>query len=302
MADAGVVEALRHIHDNATIWVRQQHARLTLNAIERDQLGARPAAAPRRGPAGRRAPVARTGTSRGADATASGRGGPARQEAAAEKAARSLLAEEENNAKKKKAKAPVPKKKKGKKGPPGRRARVRGPCGASAVSAAPGARSLRPRLRLPAPAPAPPPRAAPTPAPAPAPRAEPPRKAPAKAEAPAVAVKPPAPTPAPVPPPGLTQARAAAPAATEAEAAMRAFVRELGLSEDHAPWLLTESCQSPEALKHVSIEAMVRLGLPPRAAATIRAAVGAPPPEEYFCSISVRAHGRPVFRGRWTFL
>ena len=34
MAEAGVVEALRHIHDTATIWVRQQHARLTLNAIE----------------------------------------------------------------------------------------------------------------------------------------------------------------------------------------------------------------------------------------------------------------------------
>ena len=34
LADAGVVEALRHIHDTSTIWVRQQHARLTLNAIE----------------------------------------------------------------------------------------------------------------------------------------------------------------------------------------------------------------------------------------------------------------------------
>ena len=34
LADAGVVEALRHIHDTATIWVRQQHACLTLNAIE----------------------------------------------------------------------------------------------------------------------------------------------------------------------------------------------------------------------------------------------------------------------------
>ena len=108
-------------------------------------------------------------------------------------------------------------------------------------------------------------------------------------------VKPPAPTPAPVPPPGLRVKRAAAPAATEAEAAMRAFVRELGLSEDHAPWLLTESCQSPEQLKHVSIEAMVRLGLPPRAAATIRAAVGAPPPEEYFCSISCELMVDPCF-------
>lgn len=107
-------------------------------------------------------------------------------------------------------------------------------------------------------------------------------------------VKPPAPTPAPAPPPGL-RTKAAAPAATEAEAAMRAFVRELGLSEDHAPWLLTESCQSPEALKHVSIEAMVRLGLPPRAAATIRAAVGAPPPEEYFCSISCELMVDPCF-------
>ena len=76
---------------------------------------------------------------------------------------------------------------------------------------------------------------------------------------------------------------------------MRAFVRGLGLSEDHAPWLLTESCQSPEQLKHVSIEAMVRLGLPPRAAATIRAAVGAPPPEEYFCSISCELMVDPCF-------
>ena len=76
---------------------------------------------------------------------------------------------------------------------------------------------------------------------------------------------------------------------------MRAFVRELGLSEDHAPWLLTESCQSPEQLKHVSIEAMVRLGLPPRAAATIRAAVGTPPPEEYFCSISCELMVDPCF-------
>ena len=95
------------------------------------------------------------------------------------------------------------------------------------------------------------------------------------------------------PPPGLRAK--AAPAATEAEAAMRAFVRELGLSEDHAPWLLTETCQSPEQLKHVSIEAMVRLGLPPRAAATIRAAVGAPPPEEYFCSISCELMVDPCF-------
>ena len=76
---------------------------------------------------------------------------------------------------------------------------------------------------------------------------------------------------------------------------MRAFVRELGLAEDHAPWLLTEACQSPEQLKHVSIEAMVRLGLPPRAAATIRAAVGAPPPEEYFCSISCELMVDPCF-------
>ena len=95
------------------------------------------------------------------------------------------------------------------------------------------------------------------------------------------------------PPPGLRAK--AAPAATEAEAAMRAFVRELGLSEDHAPWLLTETCQSPEQLKHVSLEAMVRLGLPPRTAATIRAAVGTQPPEEYFCSISCELMVDPCF-------
>jgi len=301
MAEAGVVEALRHIHDNATIWVRQQHARLTLNAIEsatNSALGRR--LRRERDQQAAERPVARAGTSRGADARRAAEDDLARQEAAAEKAARSLLAEEENNAKKKKAKAAPKKGKKGKKGPPGRArggaARAAAAPAPAPVSAAPAPAPAPPRAEptpAPAPAPAPPPRAEPTPAPAPAPRAEPPRKA--KAEAPAVAVKPPAPTPAPVPPPGLTKTRAAAPAATEAEAAMRAFVRELGLSEDHAPWLLTESCQSPEALKHVSIEAMVRLGLPPRAAATIRAAVGAPPPEEYFCSISCELMVDPCF-------
>ena len=39
----------------------------------------------------------------------------------------------------------------------------------------------------------------------------------------------------------------------------------------------------------------MRLGLPPRAAATIRAAVGAPPPEEYFCSISCELMVDPCF-------
>ena len=115
-----------------------------------------------------------------------------------------------------------------------------------------------------------------------------------------MAVKPPVPVPAPAPaaPPGLRAKSAAGrDRGRGGDARLRA---ELGLSEDHAPWLLTETCQSPEQLKHVSIEAMVRLGLPPRAAATIRAAVGAPPPEEYFCSDQLRAHGRPVLCCRWS--
>jgi outer membrane biosynthesis protein TonB len=302
LADAGVVEALRHIHDTATIWVRQQHARLTLNAIEsalnsalgrrlrRDQQAAaeRGADAPRAAAASWRARSSEAGTGRGADAMRAAADDLARQEAAAARAAASLLAEEENNAKKKKPKAPAPKKKKGKKGPPGRARGKAAPAPAPAPAPSPPPRAEP--TPAPAPTPSPPPRAEPTPAPAPAPRAEPLRKA--KAEIPAVTVKPPAPAPAPAPraPPGLR-----APAATEAEAAMRAFVRELGLSEDHAPWLLTETCQSPEQLKHVSIEAMVRLGLPPRAAATIRAAVGAPPPEEYFCSISCELMVDPCF-------
>ena len=69
MAEAGVVEALRHIHDNATIWVRQQHARLTLNAIEsatNSALGRR--LRRERDQQAAERPVARAGTSRGADA------------------------------------------------------------------------------------------------------------------------------------------------------------------------------------------------------------------------------------------
>ena len=174
LADAGVVEALRHIHDTATIWVRQQHACLTLNAIEsalnsalgrrlrRDQQAAaeRGADAPRGRLLAREVVGGGNGPTRGERPPTT-----SRQEAAAARAAASLLAEEENNAKKKKLQAPAPKKK-GQKGPPGR-AR----CG----------RLRRRRLPAPAPAPAPspPPRAEPTPAPAPAPppplRAEPPR-------------------------------------------------------------------------------------------------------------------------------
>ena len=53
LADAGVVEALRHIHDTATIWVRQQHARLTLNAIEARSTRRSAGGCAARGPAGR---------------------------------------------------------------------------------------------------------------------------------------------------------------------------------------------------------------------------------------------------------
>ncbi len=139
LADAGVVEALRHIHDTATIWVRQQHARLTLNAIEsatNSALGRR--LRRERDQQAAERPAARAGTSRGADARRAAEDDLARQEAAAEKAARSLLAEEENNAKKKKPKAPAPKKKKGKKGPPGRaRGATRAASAPAAVASTP---------------------------------------------------------------------------------------------------------------------------------------------------------------------
>ena len=155
MAEAGVVEALRHIHDTATIWVRQQHARLTLNAIEsalnsalgrrlrRDQQAAaeRGADAPRAAAASWRARSSEAGTGRGADARRAAEDDLARQEAAAEKAARSLLAEEENNAKKKKAKAAPKKGKKGKKGPPGR---ARGGAARAAPAPAPAPVSAAP--------------------------------------------------------------------------------------------------------------------------------------------------------------
>ena len=117
LADAGVVEALRHIHDTATIWVRQQHARLTLNAIEsalNSALGRRLRRERDQQAAERGADDSSTGTSRGGRSPrAVDADDLARQEAAAARAAASLLAEEENNAKKKKPKAPAPKKKKG---------------------------------------------------------------------------------------------------------------------------------------------------------------------------------------------
>ena len=154
LADAGVVEALRHIHDTATIWVRQQHARLTLNAIEsalnsalgrrlrRDQQAAAsraPSAARgrrllarevvgggngprrRREASGRRRPRAPGGGGCAGRRLAPGRGG--------------------KQCEKEEAKAPAPKKKKGKKGPPGR-AR-----GKAAAAPAPAARLPRPRHR-----------------------------------------------------------------------------------------------------------------------------------------------------------
>ena len=115
-----------------------------------------------------------------------------------------------------------------------------------------------------------------------------------------MAVKPVAPPPV-APPPRLSvgerarlraQTRAEALVATEAEDEMRAFLRDLGLAEEHAPWI---PCQAPEDLAHVSIEALVRLGLPPRDAATIRAAVGAAPPDEYFCPIACDLMVDPCF-------
>jgi len=123
LMDAGVFEALRDIHDNATIWVRQQHARLTLNAIEsalNSALGRRLRRERDQQAAERGADDSSTGTSRGGRSPrAVDADDLARQEAAAARAAASLLAEEENNAKKKKP-APAPKKGKKKKGPPGR--------------------------------------------------------------------------------------------------------------------------------------------------------------------------------------
>ena len=96
LADAGVVEALRHIHDTATIWVRQQHACLTLNAIESALNSApaggcaatsrRPPSASRRAARGRRLPareVVGGGNGRGADARRAAADDLARQEAAA---------------------------------------------------------------------------------------------------------------------------------------------------------------------------------------------------------------------------
>ena len=83
MAEAGVVEALRHIHDTATIWVRQQHARLTLNAIEsatNSALGRR--LRRERDQQAAERPAARAGTSRGADARRAAEDDLARQEAA----------------------------------------------------------------------------------------------------------------------------------------------------------------------------------------------------------------------------
>ena len=144
LADAGVVEALRHIHDTATIWVRQQHARLTLNAIEsalNSALGRR-LRRERDQQAAERSAGAPTGTSRRVVRNVDDED-LARQEAAAEKAARSLLAEEENNAKKKKPKAPAPKKKKGKKGPPGRARGKAAPVPAPAPAPSPAPASPR---------------------------------------------------------------------------------------------------------------------------------------------------------------
>ena len=68
LADAGVVEALRHIHDTATIWVRQQHACLTLNAIEsartRRSAGGCAAGGPPRAPSAAAPPLRRAGPRR----------------------------------------------------------------------------------------------------------------------------------------------------------------------------------------------------------------------------------------------
>ena len=138
LADAGVVEALRHIHDTATIWVRQQHARLTLNAIEsalnsalgrrlrreRDQQAAERHAARRPPPArGRRR---RNGPRRRREA--SGRRRPARQEARP-RGRRLAPGRGGKQCQKEEAKAPAPEKK-GQEGTTWKGARRRGGAGA----------------------------------------------------------------------------------------------------------------------------------------------------------------------------